>query len=189
MKNKIKKMFYKKVNKNSNKEMFEFLKNHDVYYTLNSWNRLYSIANNVKVYNLFEIEAAYDILEMLEVDDYFTINLNIEYWEAENAEYKVGFNGRSGGYLVLYNKNNNGNVLDWYISDHDNYEDFKESVREDYGSLKNYRTELIRQVELVQSFDKLCDNLADLCMDMLENAEIIEETIAVPKTIKRIEYN
>ena len=189
MDNKIKRKFYKKVNKNSNKEMFDFLKHHCVYFTMNSWNGLQSIANNVKVYNLFTSDVDYDILEMLNVDNYFTINSTIKDWEAENPDYNVGFNGRCGGYLVLYNKNNNGSVLDWYISNHDNYEDFKESVREDYGSIKNYRSELIRQVELVQSFDKLCDDLTVLCLDMFENAEIIEEIITVPKTIKRIKYN
>lgn len=189
MKNKIKRKFYEKVNKNSNREMFDFLKNHYVYYTLNSWNGLKSIANNVKVYNLFTSDVDYDILEMLDVDDYFTINSAIKDWEAENPGYKVGFNGRSGGYLVLYNENNNGNVLDWYITSANTYEDFKEIVREDYGSIKDYHSKLVEQVEIVQSFDKLCDDLADVCLDMLENAKIIEEIITVPKTIKRIECN
>ncbi|HHX67495.1 MAG TPA: hypothetical protein GX708_05490, partial [Gallicola sp.] len=87
MENKIKRKFYKKVNKNSNREMFNFLKNHYVYYTLNSWNGLKSIANNVKVYNLFTSDVDYDILEMLDVDDYFTINSAIKDWETENSGY------------------------------------------------------------------------------------------------------
>ena len=87
-------MFYRKVNKNNNKEMFEFLKEHFKYSTLNSWNNLWSIANNVKVYNL---GLDYKILELLELDNYFTINTCIEDWENEHEGYTVGFNGRSGG--------------------------------------------------------------------------------------------
>ena len=34
------------------KSMFEFINNHFTYYTLNSWNGLQSIANNMKLYNL-----------------------------------------------------------------------------------------------------------------------------------------
>ena len=34
------------------KEMFDFINEHFTYYTLNSWNQLRSIANNVKLYNL-----------------------------------------------------------------------------------------------------------------------------------------
>lgn len=36
-------MFYKKINMNNNKEMFEFLKEHFTYWTMNSWNGLKSI--------------------------------------------------------------------------------------------------------------------------------------------------
>ena len=46
-------MFYKKgVDISNTKSMYNFLKNHEKYDTLNSWNGLKSIANNVKVYNL-----------------------------------------------------------------------------------------------------------------------------------------
>ncbi len=33
-------------------DKFNYVKNHYKYYTLNSWNGLCSIANNVKIYNL-----------------------------------------------------------------------------------------------------------------------------------------
>ncbi len=165
-------MFYEKVNKNNNKEMFEFLKGHFKYPTLNSWNNLYSIANNVKVYKL---GLDWKILEYLELDNYFTINTAIEDWEYEHKGYKVGFNGRSGGYLVLYNEGNNKSVLDYYVDTNETYEDFKEDVKNNYGGLKWYKQELINQVELVQDFDKLCDSLIEECKYMLENYEIVEK--------------
>ena len=46
-------MFYQKgVDISNTKSMFNFLNNHFTYDTMNSWNGLKSIANNVKVYNL-----------------------------------------------------------------------------------------------------------------------------------------
>lgn len=59
-------MFFKEVDKNDRNAMIEFLSNHFRYYTMNSWNRLTSYANNVKIYNLpidTEIhDKAYDFL-------------------------------------------------------------------------------------------------------------------------------
>ena len=46
-------MFYKKgVHISNTKQMYEFLNTHFMYDTMNSWNGLKSIANNVKMYNL-----------------------------------------------------------------------------------------------------------------------------------------
>ena len=46
-------MFYKTgVDICNTKSMWNYLKDHFMYYTMNSWNRSESIANNVKLYNL-----------------------------------------------------------------------------------------------------------------------------------------
>ena len=43
-------MFYKTgVDITNDRQMFEFLKGHFEYHTMSSWNRLYSIANDVKM--------------------------------------------------------------------------------------------------------------------------------------------
>ena len=99
-------MFYRtNIDICNDKQMFNFLKGHFRYDTMNSWNRLQSIANNVKIYNLKLDGDCWVALSMLNKDNYFTVNMMIEDWEDEHPNYKVGFNGRSGGYLVLYNKN------------------------------------------------------------------------------------
>ena len=165
-------MFYKRVNKNNNKEMFNFLKDHFQYFTMTSWNIEKSIANNVKVYNL---ELDYKILDLLQCDDYFTINCLMKDWETENKGYKVGFNGRSGGYIVLYNDENNRSILDYIIEDSENYEEFKTRLKYNGLYLKEYQEELIRQVDIVQSFDKLCDELLETCKNMLESCTIKEK--------------
>lgn len=178
-------MYYKKVNKKSDKEMFEFLKGHFQYYTMNSWNGLKSIANNVKIYNIKELD--YDILEYLELDNYYTINDTIELWEMEHNGYRVGFNGRSGGYLVLYNENNNKSVLDYYIDINLNsdYEILKQDIKEsEYTTMKDYHDKLVEQVELVQDFDKLCDDLIQVCLDLKNNYKIVEEEQTYTKVVK-----
>lgn len=178
-------MFYKKVNKNNNKEMYNFLKNHFEYWTMNSWNRLYSIANNVKIYKL---GLDCKILEILELDNYYTINSIIQEWENEHKDYSVGFNGRSAGYLVLGNKDNNNHILDYYITSNDTYEDFKNDIQYAFGGMKYYKDILKRQVEIVQEFDKLCDKLLETCNYMLKNCKIVEKEELITKKFKLLEW-
>lgn len=160
-------MYYKKVDLTSNKDCFNFLANHFEYDTINSWNGLRSIANNVKVYNIPDIDYG-EALKALEDDDYFSINQEIKDWENDHPGYQVGFNGRSGGYLVLYKEGTNRHALITEDSDSpcnfrpDEYENWKRDVQNDYGSLKDYHNILVNQVKLVQDFDKLCDDLVEI---------------------------
>ena len=153
-------MFYKKgIDITNAKQMFKFLRGHYMYDTMNSWNGLKSIANNVKIYNLNLDGDAWNALRYLEDDNYLNINMMIEDWEAEHPDYTVGFNGRSGGYLVLYSKHNNRNVLPDEIIDYDNYEDFKDNLKEYWGGVKYFMDDLRFYTKLVQDFDKLCDEI------------------------------
>jgi hypothetical protein len=155
-------MFYKKgLDITNTKQMFEFLRGHYMYDTMNSWNQLKSIANNVKIYNLELDGDCWNALAYLQDDDYFTINSMIEDWEVEHEGYTVGFNGRSGGYLVLYSKHHNRNILPDYILDSDTYEDFKEYVKDYWGGVKYVKQDLREYTKLVQDFDKLCDEIRD----------------------------
>ena len=150
-------MFYQKgIDITNAKQMWNFLKDHYQYYTMNSWNGLKSVANNVKVHNLKLSGNCYNALTFLQDDDYFTVNLMIEDWESEHRGYKVGFNGRSGGYLVLYHDRGNGTILPDIVEDYDSYEDFKSWYR-----VKDYLDDLREYTKLVQDFDKLCDQLRD----------------------------
>lgn len=68
---------------------------------MNSWNNGISYANNMKIYNLDLPDMAYELLNVQEVWD--GINCLIQDWGRENNYlWQAGFNGRSGGYLVLY---------------------------------------------------------------------------------------
>lgn len=156
-------MFYVKgIDITNDKQMFNFLKNHCQYYTMNSWNGNSSIANNVKIYNLGLSGDHWTALAFLQADDYFTVNLMIEDWEAEHRGYKVGFNGRSGGYLVLYNADDNRSILPDDIDECEDYEGYKRYCKEYLGcSVKDNRRDLVYYTKLVQDFDKLCDQLRD----------------------------
>ena len=98
-------MFESKVDMRSRKKMTDFLFNHFRYYTMNSWNRSASYANNMKIHNLNVSREIKDKLdEMLDVECYeleLGRNRLIKQFE-EDTGYTVGWNGRSGGYLVMY---------------------------------------------------------------------------------------
>lgn len=77
------------------------------YYTMNSWNRETAPAYNMKIYNLgYSQEVENRLYEMMYLPGFYDeINFLISDFEYENPGYSAGFNGRSGGYLVLYKKN------------------------------------------------------------------------------------
>ena len=174
-------MFYKTgVDITNDKQMFNFLKNHFTYWTMNSWNRLESIANNVKMHTLNLSGDWWAALKLLEVDEYDTIAMMINDWERENHGYEVQFNGRSGGYLVLTFKGSHSNILPDDITDHDTYEEYKQYCRDCVGSVKLNRPVLVEYTKIVQSFDRLCDKLRDYCDYLSQQTfEIIEMQRAV----------
>lgn len=164
----------------NDKQMFNFLKSHYEYWTMNSWNRLGSIANNVKLYNLKlsgDWGVAYDLLA---AGEYETINAMCQMWAELHRGYEVCFNGRSGGYLVLCNKGHNGHVLPDEITECEDYDEYKRYCREYYGSVKANRSDLVYYTKLVQDFDKLCDELRDFCDELSHQTfEIITMSEAV----------
>ena len=74
------------------------------YFTMNSWNRSTAPAYNLKVYNVIDRDLQDKAYELIECDDlFFEINELLRDFEVENDyKWQAGFNGRSGGYLVLY---------------------------------------------------------------------------------------
>ena len=174
-------MYYVKgIDITNDKQMFNFLKDHFQYYTMNSWNRSKSIANNVKLYKLGLSGDWTIVLDFLNNDDYLTVNGMIDEWQYEHPGYVVGFNGRSGGYLVLYNADNNSSVLPDDIDECEDYEEYKRFCKEYYGSVKENRRDLIELVRLVQDFDKLCDQLRDYCDELSKKdfkKEAMEEAV------------
>ena len=97
-------MFYKKIDLRSTKAMKEFLSNHFRYYTMNSWNLSTSYAHNLKIHNVIPGELQDKAYELLDTEYFYSdfINQLINEFNINHSyEYQAGFNGRSGGYLVL----------------------------------------------------------------------------------------
>lgn len=173
-------MFYKgSINKNNGKALWSFLTEHEWYFTMSSWNGLQSIANNVKIYNLGLEGNEWLALGLLREDGYCTLNNMIYEWENNHPDYEVFFNGKSGGYLVLKSKKNNDNVLPIWITNNDTYEEFKISCKDYYGSLKEALPSLLKYVELVQDFDKLCDEIREYVnkLSLTTEQDLIDERV------------
>lgn len=216
-------MYYQKVKKSSRKEMVSFLENHFRYYTMNSWNGCSSYAHNVKINNL--------LLTSEQEDKFFELigeGLLSEFWndveelfieEFRNETWcTVGTNGRSGGYLVLYDCEKE--QLDYksrcrYCGQL-NYKTVEESGNcrcgncgkdervnlqnqlyrwktlvhsidkdEDFNDKEEWPMDKLKErVELVQKFDKLCDDIRDYLIEFLDSHEIEdEEYIATRKVL------
>ena len=75
------------------------------YWTMNSWNGSKSLAYNMKIYNIFPTkyrDAIYALMDKPQ-DISYKVNALIHAFEHKyNYKWQAIFNGRSGGYLVLY---------------------------------------------------------------------------------------
>lgn len=172
-------MFFKEVDLTDRKAMVSFLANHFRYYTINPWNRLTSYANNVKVQNL-EIpnhlrEKAYDFISCDDTGDYSDAVNELVLEFMDKTGYTVCFNGRSSGYLVLYETSDN-DVLMHSIDQAIYYDDWSTE-------------DLVERTKLVSSFDKLCDAIRDLFLFYIEHSTIKDVTIHVPRQIRIAEVS
>lgn len=98
-------LFSKRVDKRSRKEMTAYLENHFRYNTMNSWNRSTSYACNMKLYNLgLDRETEDKLWDLLDVPEFYErLNELIEDFNRQhNYLWQAGWNGRNSGYLVLY---------------------------------------------------------------------------------------
>ena len=97
--------FSETVDLRSRKEMIEYLQTHFRYDTMNAWNAATSYACNLKIHKLGlspEIESK--LYDMMQVQAFFDAQRELmdAFAEAHQYRWQVGMNGRSGGYLVLY---------------------------------------------------------------------------------------
>ena len=164
-------MFYTKgVDICNTKSMWNFLKNHYTYNTMNSWNHQKSFAHNVKLYNL-NLDGDWTVAMKYLFDEADSgclqtyIDDEIRDFEERNDCYTVYFNGRSGGYIVLYDVALNGTVIPKCVDEYDTYEDFKEDYKDLGYRVSDFNRELREAVEIVREFDKLCDRLRDIVND------------------------
>ena len=154
-------LFYEKIDKRSRKDMVEFLNGHFNYYTMGSWNLTKGFAHNVKLYNIDGIENEDIAYKLIYGVDLFWISDAIEDWEAQWHNLSVFFNGRQGGYIVLDTKDSReaGGIY-WE-------EDFECLDIEELRSI----------TEVVQSFDKLCDDIVDGFVNQCNSYKLIDNEL------------
>jgi hypothetical protein len=194
------KVFFTGLKEKTLEQKFQYIKNHYVYNVMNSWNRLQSIANNIKIYNLELTNEQIDkFFELISIDEellYANLQFSIEDFE-DITNTNIFFNGRSNGYLVIVPKfdqyNKRMNILDLFfddnIYDYDTLKEFKkESLDTAYGKdNEDINNNLEECYYLLKSFDLLCDLLREELIYMLNNAKIKEKTEVIEKNVKYIE--
>lgn len=178
--NNIKPIFTKKVNLSNKNDMVEFLVKHPRYWTMNSWNRLSSYAQNVKLHNLRlpeDIsEKAYDFIGA-ECETYNEqLDMLLSEFTLETG-YFAGFNGRSGGYIVLYDSVREPDTGELRVS---NASIDSDCTVEDFAERST--SNLRERVELVTRFDKLCDDIRALFIESVRNCELIPTTYYKPES-------
>lgn len=138
------------------------------YNTMNSWNNSTAPAFNLKVYNVIPEKLQNKVFELMDCDDFYdNINDLIHFFSIEhNYTWQAGFNGRSGGYLVLYQ----GGIKDG-----------RPFTRPGCG----IETEDV-PVDVLQSFTQLANNIVSDVINMAKHANIKEEQYTVTKTRKVI---
>ena len=97
--------FYTPVDLRSRADMTGFLKNHFRYHTMNSWNRSTSYACNLKIHRLgLDGECESKLFDMIDTQEFFDLRRALldEFDRQHNYLWQAGMNGRSSGYLVLY---------------------------------------------------------------------------------------
>lgn len=172
--------FYLNVDMRSQTAMTQFLQNHFRYFTMNSWNKSKSYACNLKIYNLgLESNITDKLYDLIQTEEFFDeINtLLSEFDRAHNYRWQAKMNGRSGGYLVLYQGTvspSEYRILVYPGRGTDDYEDFE--------AWDMY--ELRERVKLVQEFDKLADRIVAKATELAKNYVIKAEEYYIPQTRK-----
>jgi len=213
--------FARPVDKRNRRAMIDFLSNHSRYFTMSSVNGVTSYAHCVKVHRLGLphdlMDTAYDLVGVEET--FSRLRPLMNQWARQwNYRWQVGFNGKQGGYLVLYQGHVEPseyrsycpscgqrayfrpvsesyaqcgacgedrvdyttppqNIVTYPGRDVDQGEDFEDW---DIQALK-------QRVAVVQSFDRLCDDLRHKFLCLSLNYAVVNKTIMVPHSIQVLE--
>jgi hypothetical protein len=148
-------------------KMIEFLRDHQRYWTANSWNISTSYSARVKIYDFVPRTLQDQAWQMLEMQDVFDcINDRLATFEEEHG-HRICFNGRSNGYLVLYNSKGTCAGID----EDKNYEDMDDE-------------ELRSRYDLVKAFDQAVIDCKAIFLRYCRHYKVVEKEVLVKKTVK-----
>jgi hypothetical protein len=191
--------------------MIEYLTEHFRYNTMSSWNSSTSYAAKVKVTTFVPSKLIGRALELLEVEEAFDpIHEIMSAWDrAHDYQFQVGFNGRSNGYIVMYQggytiqtiylfketdsegKQEYSDLCGWLT-----HKEAKDRGLVNYPwkrihshpgksldqgeTFENWSTDDIRErVKLVQSFDTIIEECKKMFIHMCECYRVEEEAVMV----------
>jgi hypothetical protein len=207
--------FYHAVNKRSRKAMVEYLKGHYRYSTANSWNRAHSYAHNLKIHSLgFDSETLNKLYDLIQCSDFYdTISDLVRDFGCDHDWlWQAGFNGRNGGYLVLYQGERKPSgyksfcpkcgQLNWtsisensgkcgvckndrrdFTTPHMVVNTFPGRSTDEYEDFEEWDMYQLRErVKLVQSFDKLADDIVAEALYLTTEYDAGEEKYTEVKT-------
>jgi hypothetical protein len=185
-------------------EIIEFLSKHFKYDTINSWNRSTSYARNIKIHRLgLTREQENRAYEIIQADGaYDKINGIIrDFGVTNDYRYQIGFNGRSGGYLVLYHggKNDPDYKTRCKMSGCDGtltllkspvFQVFTQpgkgmDMEQDFEDWED--DSLRSRYDLVKEFDTTVDECISVFKTLVDSCKVVEKEIMVPKTIRVME--
>lgn len=138
---------------------------------MNSWNNATSLAYNLKIHKVIDDKLQNKVYELMELSEFHEdINVLISDFDNEfNHEWQAGFNGRSGGYLVLYK----GGIRDNRI----------------YTQPGITITDAEVPSEVKKAFRQLAVDIVKTAEFMAKNYTIEEQEIECLKTVKVLSYN
>jgi len=163
------------------KDMIAFLRDHFRYYTMNSWNVSKSYANKIKIsslalpreqenacFELLDVEGAGELSGFSEALDDFA--------EQNEHRWLIGTNGRSSGYLVLYQGGIHPGGQRFSLPGRglDESDDFDSWVTD----------ELRDRVALVLDFDKACEAACQAFLDYAVSHKVEERMVTVVRKVK-----
>ena len=177
------------------------------YYTMNSWNQATAPAYNLKIYNVINKKLQDKVFGLMECEELWEeIRWRIsDFNENNDYDYQAGFNGRSGGYLVLYEggKRLSGHKSYCINCGQRNYETTQESghnicgkcgekKRVNHISYTVYTSpgisidERTVPTNVLKSFRRLALDIVKLTERMARDYNVVEETVMVPKRVKSL---
>ncbi len=202
--------------KMNKQDMIKFLSSHFRYSTMNSWNNFTSYAKNIKLRHISfpskEIEdRAWKFLNVPAAFNDFNDILR-DFAEKYKYEWQIASNGRSSGYLVLYQgymkksdykricrdcgqKNFQKEANKCGRCGSDDMMDFEGIETGCYGGKSTGQgmdehdwecwsvDDLRARVKLVKDFDKTCDKAIKAFINFCKEHKAEEETVMVPKKI------
>jgi len=159
------------------KQMIDFLTSHFRYNTMNSWNNSTSWAANVKIHRVIPSDLQDKAFELTQTTDFYDIiNSILSDYSYENNHYlQAGFNGRSSGYIVMYEGDGKRCYPGRQIDNYD-CEDYKQMTASDIKAI----------YDKVRDFDKMIKRVINETIYLCKNSEVVEVEYFECKTMKVI---